>query len=944
MAKNNESTMKWKVDIANLTKSMQAAKKSISLANAEFKNATAGMKNWQNSTTGLEAKLKQLKTTLVNQESVLDDLNRKYEITVREFGETSNEAKDVKIQIENQQAAIKKTKSEIEGYNDQLEQCRKEQEKNETALGKLTKKIEDQQSELDDLTEKYKNAVIQYGENSKEANDLGKQIEDLSGEIKQNKTEMENAEKAADKLTDSLDDAGDEAKTAEGNFTIMKGALANLVSDAINLAIQKLKDMAAEIVNVGIEFDSAMSKVQAVSGATGKEYELLREKAKEMGATTAFTASEAATAMNYMAMAGWKTEDMLEGIEGIMNLAAASGEDLGTTSDIVTDALTAFGLSAEDSTHFADVLAKASANANTNVSLMGESFKYVAPVAGALGYSVEDVATALGIMANSGIKASQAGTSLRTILTNLASPSDKTYAAMQSVGVSLDDGEGNMLSFMEVMEQLRSGFGGLKISQEEMTRTMNLLDSQLEDGTLSEKEYNEKVLELTQKAYGAEGALKAQAAAAIGGQRGMSALLAIVNTSEKDFKGLTKQIYNSDGAAKEMADTMLDNLGGDITKTKSKIEALQLELYEKLEPTLRSIVQLFGLFIDALSGTSENSEYVRAALIALGVAIAGLAIMHLVSSFLSLITVIKEAGGVMAALNLVMNANPIGLVITAISALVAAFIYLWNTSEEFRGFWKEVWDSIKKKCETVINAIKLAFHILPDVFSAAWNSLKNGASKAWSAVKETFSNLAGFFGDIFSKAWEKVKGVFSTSGELFTDIKNAVLDGFKWIVNALIRGINKVVAIPFNGINAVLQKLKDIEIFKLKPFGFIGTINVPQLPELAQGGVLKRGQVGLLEGNGAEAVVPLEQNTGWIKRVAVELIEMLNVDSLSSALATIARSVQNAQAFGATGAQANTTSMVFNQTINSPKAVDRLTIYRQTNSLLFNAKVGMSNV
>ena len=249
-----------------------------------------------------------------------------------------------------------------------------------------------------------------------------------------------------------------------------------------------IASMGAAAVAVTAKFDAGMSKVQAISGATSKEMEQLRAKAKEMGAQTKFSATESAEAFNYMAMAGWKTNDMLDGIEGIMNLAAASGEDLATTSDIVTDALTAFGLSAKDSTHFADVLAAASSNANTNVSMMGETFKYVAPVAGALGFSVEDVSTAIGLMANSGIKGSQAGTALRNILTRMVKPTGESAKVMKQLGISVTDSSGKMKDFDTIMGDLRKGFAGL-----------------------SEAE-------------------KAQAASALAGQEGMSGLLAIINS------------------------------------------------------------------------------------------------------------------------------------------------------------------------------------------------------------------------------------------------------------------------------------------------------------------------------------------------------------------------------------------------------------------------------
>lgn len=320
----------------------------------------------------------------------------------------------------------------------------------------------------------------------------------------------------------------------------------------------------AASVKVGSDFEASMSKVAAISGATGDDLKALTDKAKEMGATTKFSASESADALQYMAMAGWKTEDMLNGLEGIMNLAAASGEDLATTSDIVTDALTAFGLSAEDSTHFADVLAQASSNANTNVGMMGETFKYVAPVAGALGYTAEDTALAIGLMANSGIKASQAGTSLRSIMSRMAKPTKEVQGAMDKLGVSLTDSNGNMKSLNEVMGDLRNGFAGL--SEDEA----------------------------------------AEMAAALGGQEAMSGLLAIVNASDDDFDKLSDAIYSCDGAAKRMADTMNDNLQGQITILKSGLEGLGISLYENMEAPLKEVVKEAQNMVQQLQDAFNN--------------------------------------------------------------------------------------------------------------------------------------------------------------------------------------------------------------------------------------------------------------------------------------------------------------------------------------------------
>lgn len=372
-------------------------------------------------------------------------------------------------------------------------------------------------------------------------------------------------------------------------------------------AATAVSGFAATAIKAGSDFEAGMSKVQAISGASGDEIAKLADKAKEMGAKTKFSATESAEAMQYMAMAGWKTGDMLNGIEGIMNLAAASGEDLASTSDIVTDALTAFGEAADQSGKFADALAAAVSNSNTNVAMLGESFKYVAPVAGALGYSYQDVSVALGLMANSGIKASMAGTSLRQLFTNLAKPTDSMAAAMDYLGISLQDDEGNMKSLMDVMQDLRKSFGKCQMPMDEFQSKLAELDTQYANGELTEKKYNKALQDLTEKAYGAEGALKAKYAATLAGTQGMSGLLAIVNSSDDDFDKLTEAIYNSDGAAEKMADTMNDNLQGAITLAKSALESVQIALYEKVQEPMKDTVKTVTSMLEDMNNSlAEN--------------------------------------------------------------------------------------------------------------------------------------------------------------------------------------------------------------------------------------------------------------------------------------------------------------------------------------------------
>lgn len=373
------------------------------------------------------------------------------------------------------------------------------------------------------------------------------------------------------KISTELD--ASKAKTALQKFSVSaKNAIGKSVSFAAKTATAAITAFAGYSVKVGADFEAGMSKVSAISGAAGDDLAKLTDKAKEMGAKTKFSATEAASAFEYMAMAGWKTQDMLNGIEGIMDLAAASGESLASTSDIVTDAMTAFGLSASDSGHFADVLAKAASSSNTNVGMMGATFKYAAPIAGALKYSIEDTATAIGLMANAGIKGEQAGTALRAMMTRLVDPPKEAAAALDDLKISAENSDGSMKPLREVLEDLREKFAGLDDSQ------------------------------------------KASYASAIAGQEAMSGLLAIVGASDSDFNSLVSSINNADGAAKSMADTMQDNLEGSVTILGSALEGFGIQVYERMQGSMKGIVDMATESVNRLSKafTSGGLEAVAA--------------------------------------------------------------------------------------------------------------------------------------------------------------------------------------------------------------------------------------------------------------------------------------------------------------------------------------------
>lgn len=540
-------------------------------------------------------------------------------------------------------------------------------------------------------------------------------------------------------------------------------------------------------VKTAADFDSAMSQVAAVSGATGDDLQSLRDKAREMGEKTKFSASEAAQAMNYMAMAGWKSKDMISGIDGIMNLAAASGEDLATTSDIVTDALTAFGLSAADSGHFADILAAASSNANTNVSMMGETFKYCAPIAGALGFSAEDTAEAIGLMANAGIKSSQAGTALRTIMNNLAGEVKISGQAIGDVTIATTNADGSMRSLSDILADCRVAFGGLTESE------------------------------------------KAQAAESLVGKNAMSGFLALMNAAPADIEKLSGAIDNCDGTAEKMAATMQDNLMGQLTILKSQLEELAISFGEMLMPAIRNIVTKIQEFVDKLNGMDEGTRemvlkigLLVAALgpflVILGTTIAKIGtamkgFVQLANGFNKLKVAVQGGTGLFGKLGAAIGgiSAPVVAVVAVIGTLVAAFLHLWNTNEGFReaiiGTWNTIKETVSTFCQGIVdrlNALGFSFQNITEVLSAVWNGFCSllapvfeGAFQAIAVVLSTVLNvitgiLDVFIGlftgnwsqmwtgiqTIFSGVWEGIKGVLSAAVGIIQGIVDVFLGWF----------------------------------------------------------------------------------------------------------------------------------------------------------------------
>lgn len=685
----------------------------------------------------------------------------------------------------------------------------------------LKQKLELQKTAHDQLKTKveaakkaYEDSAKATGEDSEETQKLKAEYEKLSSQLSTSESQITKTETAITKQEAAVNQSKAaltemEAELKNVNAELARApfdeyaAKAEKVGGTLTSAGQKLLPLSTGIAGLGVaavkttaDFDSEMSKVSAISGATGTDLDKLRGKAREMGAKTKFSASEAAQGMQYMAMAGWKTQDMMDGLEGIMNLAAASGEDLASTSDIVTDALTAFGLSAKDSSHFSDILAAASSNANTNVSMMGETFKYAAPVLGSLGYTAEDAALAIGLMANAGIKSSQAGTSLRGAITNLAKPTDTVAAAMDKYGISLTDSSGKMLSLRELMEQLRQKLGGLSEAEQ------------------------------------------AQAAAALFGKEAMSGMLAIINGSDKDFEKLAGAIDNCDGSSEKMANTMNDNLQGQITILMSQLQELAISFGEILMPKIRDIVTHIQNFVDKLNAMDEGQ---KETILRIGMFVAALAPMLIglgkvitfsanVSSALGTLSAgLVKAGGFSGvftkALGLI--TSPAAIVVGVIAAITAVIIHLWNTNEDFRNTITAIWQKIKDAFTTfaagiserlsalgitfsdVTSAIKTIWdgfcNLLALVLEAAFSTIAIALQTAFNVILGIWDVFSAVFSGDWSGAWEAVKGIFSSIWDGLKEYFSTIIGAVKGVADVFLGWFGTNWETVWNGVKTFFE-------------------------------------------------------------------------------------------------------------------------------------------
>ena len=591
------------------------------------------------------------------------------------------------------------------------------------------------------------------------------------------------ASKEMESFSDKSNNAGTRFQTLGSSLKTVGSALTKSVS-------VPLLALGAGAIKVAGDFEAGMSEVSAITGATGKDMEALEQQAKKLGATTKFSATDAAEGMKYFGMAGYKTDQIMSALPATLNLAAAGGTDLGIACDIVSDAMTGLGMSANETSKFTDIMAATITNSNTNIELMGETLKYVGPVAGALGINMVDLSVAIGLMGNAGIKGSQAGTVLRAGLTNLVKPTKEMKVAMEKYGIELVKNADGSINMMDTMENLRSTLGGL------------------------------------------DQATQAQALSTIFGKEAMSGWAAIVNASEGDFNKLSEAIANSDGKASDMAKTMQDNLKGSIDNMKSALEGVLNAIGERLLPIFRNLVD--GI-TNVFTWFNNLNPAIQNIIIAIGgfLAILGPVIL-LVGSLISNLGLIATglmtltgtttlAAAATSAFGSVIAfiTGPIGIAIGVITALIAVGVLLYKNWDEIKAKASEIWNGIK---DTIMNAMnwlgeQLGFNTeeIFAVITDTWNSIKDtlGAtldvisktvSDAWEGIKEVLEMTVGVIFTTVKKAWDDIKDALSMIGDAIQQLINGDWEGAKETIRQMNEKIKEIVSMAWNKIKATLSQ------------------------------------------------------------------------------------------------------------------------------------------
>lgn len=681
----------------------------------------------------------QLAAKISTQETVLKNLEQGYADYIVTGQEGTEEAEQLASTIQELSGEL----TENRGTLDAAEKAaRALSETMDDAGGEaetLRSTISKQEDTLQQLKQRYVDVATEQGETSDEARELARQIQDLSSELHENKTKLSDAEYAADKLDNSLEEVESSAKKADDGFTMFKATLANLAADAIMRAVDGIKNLVGNVIELGQNFTSTMSEVSAISGATGEDFEKLEACAREYGATTVFSASNAAEALKYMSLAGWDADQSTSALGGVLNLAAASGMELGAASDMVTDYLSAFAMEAGDAAYFADLLSYAQSHSNTTAEALGEAYKNCAANLNAAGQDVETVTSLLEGMANQGYKGSEAGTAMAAIMRDITNGMKDGAIKIGETSVAVMDAQGNFRDLTDILTEVEAATNGMGDAE----RAVALSSTFTADST-----------------------------------KGLNLIL---NEGMDNIAGYEEELRGASGSAEEMANIMNDNLSGDVAAMNSAFEELGLKIYDALESKLRAGVQFIT------NGVIPAIEWLGGHIPEVTIAVSGLGAVIAAMNWGTISSKIAMVKGALVKLAAALGgvSLPAIAIIAVITAVALAFTNLWKNNEEFRNRITAIWDGIKAKFDEFgqgivdrLNALGFEFEDITEVMKAVWDGFCEVLAPIFEGVFQQISN-------ILNEALDILTGLFDIFAGIFTGDWDTVWQGVQEVFGAV---------------------------------------------------------------------------------------------------------------------------------------------------------------